>query len=65
MVKMGADPSNHTIWGHFEERINPNNNCKQYKLQTNRNRLMQGGGGKNPVWAPIVTQQNTLFCIQS
>ena len=22
-------------------------------------------GGKNPVWAPRVTQQNTLFCIQS
>ena len=24
-----------------------------------------GGGGKNPVLAPIVTQQNTLFWTQS
>ena len=23
------------------------------------------GGGKNPVEAPVVTQQNTLFCIQT
>ena len=26
---------------------------------------MQGVGGKNHIWAPIVTKQNTLFCIQS
>ena len=27
--------------------------------------MQMGGGGKNSVWAPILTQQNTLFCIQS